>query len=103
MTLYNRDVLASVLASGQPIAAAAGRCTGRTTANVLRAIAYAIENPGSYAAVHYHDNEPRHERVRCMHADLANVMISRLGLKEMRAEVSHEHATVLSLFAERAR
>jgi hypothetical protein len=79
--LFNRQALLRGAALGMTIEEVANRQTGKTTAAVLRAIAAAIDSPGTSAQIADPD---AHHRRQVEHTEYAaRRIINQLGLEDM--------------------
>ena len=73
---FNRTLLDQVLKRGDPIAVAVDRQTGRSTAQALRFLAFAIDNPGTQVQVRDHHGT--------LQADSELTMVCRSIVKDLR-------------------
>lgn len=103
--LINKEIAAATLAVGGSIKDIINRGTGRTTVNVLRTIARAIECPGLVVAYHRHEGEPDTRSVAEHTALIINATVKNLGLNKIDVKVGHLKGgwsvEVTSTFAER--
>lgn len=98
MTLVNREVVARLLNTGEPLAKAANRAVGKTTAAILGAFAEAIKNPHVWVPIADPDVK---KWAQCQQScALAVHLAARLELRHMHFKVDGTGVHVMSKFAE---
>ena len=78
--LHTQKWIDQLVAQGMPRYEITTRCTGRTTAQALEALAWAIEHPGQFLRVVDHHGTPNASRE--LHY-MAYEMSRKLGLKHL--------------------
>lgn len=91
--IYNRKMLAQALASNTDLTSLAGRCTGRTTAACLKAIAVAMVSPGKAIAVHDTGGVNDTTYARKAIADRGNALTKQLGLEDVKFMADYTQVT----------
>lgn len=83
--LVNRAVIAQLLQTGEPLAKAANRCTGRSTGLALAALAAAVSQPTVWIMVRdHHGTADAHRHLLSM----CRQMSVALGLTNMDFDVT---------------
>lgn len=72
------------------------RCSGRSTALAMGAIASAIQRPGEDVEILRHGDEPATAQQAHYRADLTRKIIDKLGLLHMRVKLGDNRAYVVS-------
>jgi outer membrane lipoprotein SlyB len=99
MSTYNRKLLAQALAGGLDTGHLVGRCTGRTTAACLGAIAAAMLNPGKAIVVVDKSIVDSTVTTRKYLADRGNKLVETLGLENTVFVADHQNVKCTSTWA----
>lgn len=93
--IYNRELLRKHLEAGYDLSNLGHRATGRTTAAVLGALAYAYHNPGRKACID-DDSCPDGYSARKMLKATAETIIEQLGIKGFVVEQADSRVYIVN-------